>query len=144
MIVNDVWLKLIESSEIEWDNREQFFGFAARIVRQLLIDHARTRTRQKRGGKDRPVDIGGVAEPAGNDTSPSENLEKSERLLALNTALDQLEREHPELAQVVELYHFGGWSAEQIGRQILNLHSGTVDRRLSKARTLLHFYMTTD
>lgn len=145
MVVNDVWMKLLDRPDISWNDRQHFFRTASRIVRQLLCDHARERRTRKRGGGRVKQSLDDIAEPSAPDLSDHDELLGGDvDLLQLDTALTRLEAAHPDLAEVVELRYFGGFSDDHIGRVILNLHPGTVRRRWTKAKTLLHLYLTTD
>lgn len=146
MVVNDVWMTLLNRPDISWNDRQHFFCTASRIVRQLLCDHARARGARKRGGGRVRQSLDDVAEPAGPDLPADDELLLGEDVdvLKLDAALTRLEAGHPELAKVVDLRYFGGFSDEHIGHVILNLHPGSVRRRWTKAKTLLHLYLTTE
>lgn len=146
MVVNDVWMKLLDRPDISWNDRQHFFRTASRIVRQLLCDHARTRRARKRGGGRVKQSLDDVAEPAAPDLPADGELLLGGEvdILKLDAAITRLEAAHPDLAEVVELRYFGGFSDDHIGRVILDLNPGTVRRRWSKAKTLLHLYLTTD
>lgn len=164
-IADDAFLKLMNLSRVAWNDRQHFFAFACDIVRQILIDHARKRVRRKNNLGKKPADIADVGESAGPDAKPSQAIEdyeellaldqrrfqskdsspqlvgKAESMLALDSALKRLEQSQPDLANVIILRYFGGWSPEQIGAEILNCHPGSVNRKLLQARTLLHSYL---
>jgi len=135
-IADDAYLKLINLREVAWQDRLHFLRFACSVVRQLLTDHARRRLRQKRNSGQKPLDLASIAEPVAARTP--------EQTLALHEALDRLGESHPELAEVVELQYFGGWTQEEIATEILNLPLATVRRRWTQARTLLHARLSDD
>jgi len=103
-LVNEVYLKLIDARGIRWQNRAHFFSLAARLMRRILVDVARARGNQKRGG--------GVPRVALEEAvllAP----EAPPDLIALDAALQQLEHEHPRKGRVVELRFFGGLTVEE-------------------------------
>lgn len=132
VLVDEAFLRLVGDQHLNWESRSQFYGFAARVMRAILVDDARQRQADKRGGGDRPAPLDRVAEPAAAaDADPL-------TLLALDEALTRLGESSPELLQVVELHHFGGWDLKQIAEDILHVPYVTVKRRWQKARALLH------
>jgi RNA polymerase sigma factor (TIGR02999 family) len=112
---------------VDWQNRAQFLGVAARLMRHILVDHARELRRGKRGGGAHmlPLDEGLVFSPA-----------KSAALVALDDALNELAGFDPRKAQIVELRYFGGLSVEETA-QALGVHPNTVIRDWSLARAWL-------
>lgn len=123
-LVNEAYLKLIDS-EITWQNRAHFMAIAAKSMRNILIDHARSRGRQKRGGDDVLVTLH-EANVAGNNTTPD--------LLEIEEVLNQLAELDARKAEIVELSFFGGMTYDEIA-EALNISAATVDRelRFSKA-----------
>jgi RNA polymerase sigma factor (TIGR02999 family) len=126
-LVNEAYLKLVDQSRANWENRAQFLGVAASLMRRILVDHARGLCRNKRGGAagHLPIDEGLVFSPA-----------KSAALVALDDALQDLARVDPRRAQVVELRYFGGLSVEEAA-ETLHVHPNTVIRDWSLARAWL-------
>jgi RNA polymerase sigma factor (TIGR02999 family) len=112
---------------VDWSNRAQFFGLAARMMRRVLLNHARSRRAGKRG-RDALRTTLSAAEPA--------CLPRAVDLLALDAALDRLAALDPRKAQVVELKFFGGLTAEEIA-ELLHLSAATIDREWSFARAWL-------
>jgi RNA polymerase sigma factor (TIGR02999 family) len=103
-LVNEAYLQLIELKHIRWQDRAHFFAMAARMMRRILVDFARARRNEKRGGEWRKVSLQEallVSADAGQD------------LVALDEALSALEAAHPRKSQVVELRFFGGLSIEE-------------------------------
>jgi RNA polymerase sigma-70 factor (ECF subfamily) len=124
-LVNEVYLKLVNQAQVDWQSRAQFLGVAARLMRHVLVDHARELCREKRGGGARllPLDEGLAISPA-----------KSAELVALDVALKDLARFDPRKAKVVELRYFGGLTVEEVAAA-LGVHANTVisDWSLAKA-----------
>jgi RNA polymerase sigma-70 factor (ECF subfamily) len=124
-LVNEVYLKLVDASQVRWENRAHFLAIAANLMRRILVDAARTRGYAKRGGEQRRVlleEAAMIATPRGAD------------LVALDDALSALAKVDPRKARVVELRFFGGLSVEE-SAHVLNVSAGTVlrDWRLSKS-----------
>jgi RNA polymerase sigma-70 factor, ECF subfamily len=117
-LVNEAYLRLIEIKHVRWQNRAHFFAMSARMMRRILVDSARARGNDKRGGGIPKVslDEGLLAAPqAGAD------------LVALDAALQALEAVHPRKSQVVELRFFGGLSIEETG-EALDVSPDTIKR----------------
>ncbi len=128
VLVNEVYLRLADHTEIRARSRRQFFALAAQIMRRLLVDHAREKHAAKRGGGRRRVTLSGLD---GNDAAAPIDL------LALDEALTALAAHTPEAAHVVELRFFGGLTNEEIGA-MLGMSRGAVDRRWRAARAWLY------
>lgn len=125
LLVNDAWLKLAEQRNVDAADRSQVMAVGANIIRRLLVDHARKRKAQKRGGAD------GRGLPLHISIADSANQID---LLELNDALKGLERDNPRAAQVVELKFFGGLSGEEIAQQLdVSLRTVNNDWRFAKA-----------
>ncbi len=105
-LVNEAYLKVFGSTEPQFADRAHFLALMARVMRQVLVDYARSRGASKRGG-EKPLSLEDQAYAAAPAADPAS-------LLDLNLALDQLTTMNPELARVVELYYFGGLTAEEI------------------------------
>ncbi len=130
-LVHEAYLKIAEAGRLQWQSRVQFFGFSARLIRQVLVDRSRRRYAAKRGGG-----VGVVALETGH-ASRAPNLE----LLALDQALERLATVDLDAARVVELRYFGGLTIPEIAA-LLGLATATVSRRWSMARAWLHRAMT--
>lgn len=130
-LVNEAYLKLIELKHIKWEGRAHFFGAAARIIRRILVDHARGRDRLKRGGdrKRIPLDASAIqdAGPAGSG---------SVDLIALHEALEKLEALDPRQSKIVELRFFGGLSMKEVA-DVLGVSLRTVEGDWTMARAWL-------
>src|SRR5262245_66542304 len=126
-LVNEAYLRLIDWQNVEWQNRAHFFGLAAQIMRRILVDFARARDREKRGGDALQVSLSQAANVA---------LERSADLVALDDALRALEKLDPRQARVVELRFFAGLSNEETA-EALKVSVGTVRRDWSMAEAWL-------
>ena len=105
-LVNEAWLRLAQQETPDFENRAHFFGVAARLMRQILVDHARARGAQRRDGGMR-VDFSGALDVAAAEPAP-------DRLLELHDALERLAAFDDRRARVLELRYFGGLSREEI------------------------------
>lgn len=127
-LVHEVYLKLIDQHLVDWKDRSHFFAIAARSMRQILIDHARKKTREKRGGKQGEVTF--------IDEIMKVELQ-SEELIRIDKALDKLSGFDERLAKIVELHYFGEMNFDDIA-EVMKLSSRTVYRDWSKARGWLY------
>jgi RNA polymerase sigma-70 factor, ECF subfamily len=126
-LVNEAYLRLIDWKSVRWQNRAQFFAMASRMMRHILVDHARAKGRLKRGEGALHVSLSEAAEmPA----------ESAGDLVALDDALQKLETLAPRQSQVVELRFFGGLSLEETA-EVLAVSVATVRRDWSLARAWL-------
>lgn len=128
-LVNETYLELLEQDPIPWEHRRHFFGIAARIMRRILVDHARRRDAKKRGGMAREEHLSGEVAAAPGELD-------SVDLLALDVALETLAELEPRSAQVVELRFFGGLTIEETA-QTLSVSPDTVKRDWRHARMWL-------
>ena len=127
-LVHEAYLRLLGGGDMEWQSRAHFLGAAAQAMRRILIEHARKRSRLKRGGdRDRITLSDGHLQ---YETKP-------EDLLALEQALVKLEARDSEMARVVELRYFGGLTVEETA-EVLGTSVRTVHRQWSGARAWLH------
>ncbi len=127
-IINEAYLKLVDQSGTDWQNRSHFFAVASRVMRNLLVDYARAKNYQKRGSGAEKVDLEDVAL-----FSP----EKDESIVALHEALERLEKFDERKARIVELRYFGGLSAEETG-EVLGVSEITIKREWLKAKAWLY------
>lgn len=127
-LVNESWLRLSNSMPDAVTDRRQFFGIAARSMRQVLVDHARRRNADKRGGSCERVTLS-TANLGGNGGEVD--------ALALEQALQQLEAADPRKAQVVELRYFAGLKMAEIA-QLLGISRATAHRDWEVARAYLY------
>jgi RNA polymerase sigma factor (TIGR02999 family) len=100
-LVHELYLQLPDMQNFDWKSRAQFFSVAARMMRNILVDHARRRRASKRGGGEKPVTLPDVGKAFSLD------------VLMVNDALDRFAADHARQAQVVELRFFGGLTADE-------------------------------
>ena len=127
-LVHEAYLRLVDQSNPNWQNQSHFYGVAARLMRQILVDHARQRRAGKRGGSRVRVTL---------DHALSFQPERSGDLLALNSSLNALEKFDPRKCKAIELRYFGGLSLEEIAKT-LDVSAVTVRRDLRLAQAWLH------
>ena len=126
-LVHEAYLKLVQAPELEWHDRAHFFAVAARVMRQVLVDHARAHQAEKRGGALRKVSIEEVAEPG---------ITADVDLLALEEALGRLGDFDPQQSRVVELRYFGGLTIEETA-EVIGVSPATVKREWMMAKAWL-------
>lgn len=127
-LVNEAFLRLIDWKDVQWQNRAHFFGVAAQMMRRVLVDLARTRDREKRGGGQLRVSLSEAADVAGGPDMD---------LVALDDALRTLEELNARQCRVVELRFFGGLSLEEAAH-VLDVSVATVRRDWSLAQAWLY------
>jgi RNA polymerase sigma factor (TIGR02999 family) len=132
-LVHEAYLRLVPIENIEWRDRSHFFATAARAMRRILIDRARSAHRQKRGGGERPVEL---REEAEVDTSEVVAM-NADALLALDEALARLGELSPRQLRVVEMRFFAGLSVAETA-DVLDVAINTVKRDWSTARAWLN------
>ena len=130
-LVHEVYLRLVDWKEAQWQSRAHFFGMCARMMRQILVDHARARNFQKRGG--------GVLRITEDDIATASES-KSGMILELDDALAHLAVHYPRQSDVVELRFFGGLSVEETA-VVLEVSPPTVVRDWGFARAWLSSYI---
>jgi RNA polymerase sigma-70 factor, ECF subfamily len=126
-LVNEAYIRLVDSSRVRWQSRVHFFAVAAQLMRRILVDFARHRRYQKRGGGWQKVTLA-----EGFDVATNANSD----LVAVDEALGELARLDPRKARVVELRFFGGLSLEETA-EALNVSSDTVGRDWRAAKAWL-------
>jgi RNA polymerase sigma factor (TIGR02999 family) len=131
-LVNEVYVRLIGDSTAEWNDRAHFYAVASRVMRQVLIDHARRVCSQKRGGNARHVPL---------DEAIVISRDRCVDLLRLDEALDALEKVNPRLVQVVVDRYFGDMTQEEIA-ETLGVSSRTVKRDWEFARAWLQEWLS--
>jgi len=132
-LINELCVRLLGWDSVRWQNRGHFFGVSARMMRRVLVDIARRRRADRRGGpKAIHVPLDGVDVPASEPTAD---------LLAVDAALEQLAAEDPRKAQVVELRFFGGLSVEETA-EALQISVRTVHTDWALARAWLYRTLT--
>ncbi|MCG6118132.1 MAG: ECF-type sigma factor [Aquimonas sp.] len=133
-LVNEAWLRLLGPERSDWQCEAHFYRYAAKAMRHILIDAARSRQAQKRGGGAEHVEL---------DSAPPIAEQACGELLALDQALLQLAEVNPRLAQVVELRFFAGLEVEQVA-EVLGINARSVVRDWAKARALLAQMLESD
>ncbi len=133
-LLHEAYLRLAGQSQLEWQDRAHFFAVAAQVMRHLLVDHARARQVQKRGGDAQRVDLGenSMAAP-----------ERSTELLVLDEALTRLAEFDAQKSRIVELRYFGGLTVEEVA-EVLGIAVITVKREWARAKLWLHKEMQPD
>jgi RNA polymerase sigma factor (TIGR02999 family) len=127
-LVNEFYIRLVNQNQMIWQNRAQFFGIAAQIMRRVLVDRARARKATKRGSGDYKLGLTDISEvPA---------VGQPLDLLALDQALEGLAAFDPQQGRIVELKFFGGLSIEEIA-QVMGLSPATVKREWALAKSWL-------
>ena len=126
-LVNEAYLKLVGSQQVNWQNRAHFLAVSAMLMRRILVDHARKKAYQKRGGEAERV-------PFNSDLFPPD--EKGPGLVELDDALKTLAKIDPRKAQVVEMKYFGGLTVEEIAAA-LKVSPDTVMRDWKFAKSWL-------
>lgn len=132
-LVNEAYLKLVDQKRVHWQNRAHFFGVAAQLMRRILVDHARTHARAKRGGDASVVSLDEVAVVS---------QERAAELLALDEALTGLAEIDPNKSRIVEMKFFGGLSTEEAA-EVLGVSSRTIEREWRKAKAWLYRAVST-
>ncbi len=126
-LVNEVYLRLTDVKNVDWQQRAQFFAIAAQMMRRILVDAARARGSHKRGGGAVKVNV---------DEAPILSPERDSSLVALDDALEAFSKLAPRQAKVVELRYFGGLSEEETA-EVLKVSARTVRRDWDFAKSWL-------
>ncbi len=126
-LVNEAYLRLIDQKSVHWQNRAHFFGIAAKLMRRILIDHARSRHYAKRGGGALKVSL---------DEADAVTEPRAAELLAVDEALEQLTAMDARKGRIVELRFFGGLSLAETA-EVLGISSPTVQREWRAAKAWL-------
>jgi RNA polymerase sigma factor (TIGR02999 family) len=132
-LVDEAYVRLVDK-KVQWQNRGHFFAIAARVMRHILVDHARAHASQRRGGGAQKFELNEAMVMA---------RERGAELVALDEALRQLTAFDERKARVVELRFFGGLTVNETA-QVLGISSNTVDRDWSTARAWLYNAVTSD
>ncbi len=127
-LINEAYLRLADWKNARWENRAHFYGVASQIMRRVLVDYARARNNQKRGGGARPISL--------EDTIAASPVRGAD-LVALDEALERLSALDPRKGRVVELRFFGGLSVEETAA-VLEISPFTVIRDWNFAKVWLH------
>ena len=127
-LVHEAYLRLVDQTRVNWQNRAHFFGLAANMMRRILVDHARARATGKRGGEDVRLSIEDVQIPL---------EQRAANLVALDEALNELAKFDERKSKIVEMRFFGGLTDEEIA-EVLGISSRTVLRDWQTARLWLY------
>lgn len=133
-LVSETYLRLIDRERVDWRSRANFFAFAARTMRRILVDHARKKSAAKRGGEV-------VVVPLDEATEVAEN--RGIDLQLLDAALTRLAEIEPLQAQVVEMRFFAGLQVREVA-SVLDIGEATVVRKWAAAKAWLYRYLTAD
>ena len=134
-LVHESYLRLVQTGALGFDDRRAFFGYASRVMRSVIVDSARARLAERRGGQAEKLTLG--SEPALNVAQHDEHI------LQVHAALEQLEQADARAAQMVEMRYFGGYTDREIA-DTLDLTERTVQRDWEKARLLLRAMLSPD
>jgi RNA polymerase sigma factor (TIGR02999 family) len=130
-LVHEAYVRLVDQRLADWQNRAQFFGLAAQAMRRILVDHARSRGRAKRGSGEPRAAMDAIDAVAAPDSVDVEDA------VAIDVALNKLQAIDPGQAEIVELRFFGGLTVEETA-EVLSLSPRTVKREWALARAWLH------
>ena len=127
-LVNEAYCRLIEQKDVRWQNRAHFYGIAAQLMRRILVDHARSKRRAKRGGGAEKISL---------DETAVIPQPQSSQIILLDDALTRLAQFDPQKSRIVELKFFGGLTTEEIAEvELLSIRM--VEREWRKARAWLY------
>ena len=127
-LVHEAFLRLVDVPKVSWQSRAHFYGIAARLMRRILVDHARTQNAVKRGGVEPTLRL---------DDVPTLGTEGAVELVALDSALEKFTDSYPRKGRVVELKFFGGMEMKEIA-EVLQISEKTALRDWSFAKLWLH------
>lgn len=131
-LVNEAYLKMVDITQVSWQNKAHFIGVAANQMRRILVDHARQHNAQKRGGEFHIVTL--------NDEIDAAHQQSTD-LIALDDALTELAKMDPVKAQIVELKYFGGLTSEEAA-EVLGVSVITVKRHWKMTKAWLYGQLT--
>ncbi len=127
-LVNEAYLRLIDASQVQWQDRAHFYAVSAQLMRRILVDFARAKGNLKRGGGARRIAL---------DEAPEVAIDRGADLTALDDALKTLATMNSRQSKIVELRYFGGLSEEEVA-EVLEISPRTVRRDWSLARAWLY------
>lgn len=131
-LVNEAYLKIVNQKEVQWQNRAHFFAIASQTMRRILVDHARSQRRAKRGGKAVRVNLDDV-----EILAPGQ----SEAVILLDELLQRLAAQDPRASRIVEMKFFAGLTAKEIA-EVLKISESTVNNDWDFARAWLQRQMS--
>lgn len=126
-LVHEAFLKLVDQKQTQWRSRSHFYAVAAQQMRRILVDHAKSKLRAKRGGGRQKISL--IEEL-------TVSREKDEDVLAVDEALEKLARLNPEQAKIVELRFFAGMTVDEVA-EALQMSKRTVERNWTMIRAWL-------
>ena len=126
-LVNEAYLRLIDQRNVSWQNRSHFFGIASQLMRRILVDHARSHARQKRGGNAQRLSL---------NTTAVSTKERVVDLVAIDEALTKLAELDSQKSRIVEMKFFGGLTNDEVA-ECLNVSSRTIEREWRKSKAWL-------
>ena len=133
-LIHEAYVRLVDQRNVQWQNRAHFFGIAAQLMRRILVDHARTKKRAKRGGSDVRVSLDDATVAVkGQDLD----------VVALDEALQRLAKIDEQQSRVVELRFFSGLTVEETA-EVMGISAATVKRDWSMAKAWLHRELSGD
>ena len=127
-LVNEAYLRLVDQTQVRWQNRAHFLGVAAQMMRRILVDHARGQRAEKRGGEIQKLSL---------DENIDVSGERAADLVALDEALKRLAELDPQKSRIVELRFFGGLSVEETA-EVLGVSAPTIKRQWRMAKAWLY------
>ena len=127
-LVHEAYMRLVDQTQVQWQNRAHFFGVAAQMMRRILVDHARAHEAEKRGGEFQKLSL---------DENIDVSGERDVNLVALDDALNLLAEIDPQKMKIVELRFFGGLSVEETA-EVLGVSAPTVKRQWRMAKAWLY------
>ena len=130
-LVHEAYLRLVDQTRVNWQNRAHFFGVAAQLMRRLLVDYARKHNAEKRGADFQMLTL---------DENIDKAVERSEEILALDHALEALAAIDEQKARVVELRYFGGLTVEETA-EVMGVTPVTIKRHWRMAKAWLYGQM---
>lgn len=126
-LVNEAYLRLVDQRQVRWQNRSHFFGIAAQLMRRILVDHARSHRRAKRGGDAHRLSL---------DATVIMSKDRFADLVYIDEALSKLSKFDPQKSRIVEMKFFGGLSTDEVA-ECLHVSSRTIEREWRKAKAWL-------
>ena len=127
-LIHEAYVRLVDQRRVQWQNRAHFFGIAAQLMRRILVDHARTKKRAKRGGSDVRVSL---------SEATLQTQAQDFDIVALDEALERLGEIDEQQSRIVELRFFSGLTVEETA-EVLSISTATVKRDWSMAKAWLH------
>jgi RNA polymerase sigma factor (TIGR02999 family) len=136
-LVNEAWMQLVGGAKVEWQDRAHFLAIASRLMRQILVQHARAYNAEKRGSGAPRLELREALDKPAASGSPYSDCD----LLTLDRALEKLTVQDERKSRIVEMKYFGGLTNEEIA-DVLDISAITVSRDLQVAHAFLHWQMS--